>query len=191
MKVAFRAHIVLHECSNLPQSDARVFCKYKAPGKLEGKSEAVGVQSHRVQWEYAFSLEPVKMTVSKRTRQVEDYNVRLSVRQVENAKFKRLGIVMLNLADFVGKPQATRRYLMQNCQWNATVKVTVHTQQIQGDPFFRARQVPEMPVSNRESAIVTSRVESRRIESRECIFAVVDQVMESSKHDREKLKPSK
>lgn len=146
-KIAFRIELTLVDCSNITENGGKVFCKFKFPWKKtatifkhSGCSSAKQVVNHCTAWNHKISLENCEMMVSTATNMVCDYILRLSIRQVNTNKyggFERIGTATINIAEYLKEPHTTRRYLLENCKTNCTIKVIIRTEQIMGDPVFQ------------------------------------------------------
>lgn len=104
---AFDIHAVIHGCSNIPFSTARVFCKWKCPSlSLDGTTDEVEItSSHDVVWEATVVIPGCAMKVDPCTNMLKASYLRISVRQVNRSVMKgfiRLGVVVINLADYGG-----------------------------------------------------------------------------------------
>lgn len=192
--VVFQVTITVHECTNIPQSRGKVYCKWKTQPKtkLEGYSSLTAITDDcRAKWDYQLVIAECDMEVNPETNIVKNYYIRLSIRQeslTDPKGFARIGIVKINLAEYVGQQPLTRRYLLEDSSFNSTVQVTVKTLQLGGDPMFKRIQVPEKARQVRrpsQSELLTASSEQ------ESIFAVVHDVLRESEENRAKQLPSK
>jgi hypothetical protein len=77
------------------------------------------------------------LNIGKENR-LQDQHIMLEVHQEYSGGRERiqLGIVRLNLAEYAGLEDETRRYLMQDSKINSTVKIGIQMHQVGGDPNF-------------------------------------------------------
>ena len=205
-KLVFQTCITVHECTNIPQSLGRVYCKWKtqSQSKLAGVTPAVKVVGTTAKWDFTFTMHACELGASSKTNVVSDYFVRLSIRQesTTNVKgFVRLGVVNINLAEYAGKHAITRRYLLSESSFNSTVHVSVKTTQLDGDPLFKCVEmktsqhiVTEEPSTDRkqdDDHMQRNRSMRGLLESRESVHNVVGDVLRESEENRSKLLPSK
>ncbi|KAF9461768.1 hypothetical protein BDZ94DRAFT_1370507 [Collybia nuda] len=66
----------------------------------------------------------------------------------------RLGVVYLDLAQYAGKGEVGRRYLLRNSRTNATLKLTVSVTHASGPSEFHAPPLPKGEISNGISEIL-------------------------------------
>lgn len=139
-KLEFRFTIVLHECVNVTCPTRRVYCKWKLPQyalqRREGRSPSVVVENNAVTWNYEFEINNCEMQMNSTSKIVQDLILRLSIRQETAAGFDRIGIVKINLAEYL-RTGGSRKYLLENCNVNSTLKVSVTVTQVKGDPLFK------------------------------------------------------
>lgn len=87
----------------------------------------------------------MRLTVD-RNQQLHECDIQFDIYQEISAGNRPdkvlLGNIKLNLAEYVEKGDSeegiVRRYLMQNCKINATVKIGISMQQTEGDSNFIA-----------------------------------------------------
>ncbi|KAF0686048.1 Aste57867_22142 [Aphanomyces stellatus] len=147
---AFDVDVRVHACSNIPHTNGRVYGVFKFRGQRARSSmEAVG-KEHSVQWKpWAFALPSVVFEVSPATHVLESQCLRLSIRQEAPRRmtgYLRLGVVVVDLAEYVGGAEVTRRFLLENSRFNCCLHVTIASTQRHGDVLFKRYEVHHPPL---------------------------------------------
>ncbi|XP_068808288.1 EEIG family member 2 isoform X2 [Struthio camelus] len=152
-KFKFRVELELDELSSVPFVNGILFCKVRLldGGSFSGESSREVVQANCVRWKKKF-LFMCKISASA-TRGILDACIcRVSVR--------KLGFADLNLAEFAGSGNTTRRCLLEGYdtkntrQDNSILKVLINMQLMSGDPCFK------MPPSTAMSIAIPGESES-------------------------------
>ncbi|KAB5590363.1 EEIG1/EHBP1 protein amino-terminal domain containing protein [Ceratobasidium theobromae] len=107
-----------------------------------GQTATVPIADHTVRWEELVEL-AAHMGVAKESKSLMPADLKLTVEQVplsqEPAKPKTpLGVVRINLAEYVGKGPVTRRYLLRESKTNATLKLTIQVKWLSGEQEYIA-----------------------------------------------------
>eukprot|EP01085_Mycamoeba_gemmipara_P001310 Mycagemm_TRINITY_DN10305_c3_g3::TRINITY_DN10305_c3_g3_i3::g.1310::m.1310 type:complete len:143 gc:universal TRINITY_DN10305_c3_g3_i3:530-102(-) len=73
------------------------------------------------------------------TSVLEPCTMRIKVREeMKGGKdYVPLGFVEINLSEFAGARETSRRFLLQHSRINATLNITVHTDLVSGPPVFK------------------------------------------------------
>ncbi|KDQ09575.1 hypothetical protein BOTBODRAFT_58627 [Botryobasidium botryosum FD-172 SS1] len=96
------------------------------------------LDAHRASWSHRVDA-AVQMSVNRDTAELLPCRLKLVVRQSEDdSSTPRLGVVELNLAEYVGAGSVTRRYLLKESKVNATLRVTIELEKIGGVDQFVA-----------------------------------------------------
>uniref|UniRef100_A0A3P9LVI2 Family with sequence similarity 102 member Bb n=1 Tax=Oryzias latipes TaxID=8090 RepID=A0A3P9LVI2_ORYLA len=134
-KFKFRVDFELDELSSVPFVNGVLFCKVRLlDGGFSEESSREPVQANCVRWRKQFSF-PCKMSANAGTGVLDPCVCRVSVR--------KLGFADLNLAEFAGSGNTTRRCLLEGYdtkntrQDNSILKVIIGTQLMSGDPCFK------------------------------------------------------
>uniref|UniRef100_A0A3Q1F221 Family with sequence similarity 102 member Bb n=1 Tax=Acanthochromis polyacanthus TaxID=80966 RepID=A0A3Q1F221_9TELE len=133
-KFKFKVDFELDELSSVPFVNGVLFCKVRLlDGGFSEESSREPVQANCVRWRRRFSF-PCKMSASAGTGVLDPCVCRVSVRKVQYVA--TLGFADLNLAEFAGSGNTTRRCLLEGYdtkntrQDNSILKVTlIHRQQ--------------------------------------------------------------
>uniref|UniRef100_A0A3Q1BK74 C2 NT-type domain-containing protein n=1 Tax=Amphiprion ocellaris TaxID=80972 RepID=A0A3Q1BK74_AMPOC len=144
-KFKFKVDFELDELSSVPFVNGVLFCKVRLlDGGFSEESSREPVQANCVRWRRRFSF-PCKMSASAGTGVLDPCVCRVSVRkELKGGKaFAKLGFADLNLAEFAGSGNTTRRCLLEGYdtkntrQDNSILKVIISTQLMSGDPCFK------------------------------------------------------
>uniref|UniRef100_A0A3P8T8C3 Family with sequence similarity 102 member Bb n=1 Tax=Amphiprion percula TaxID=161767 RepID=A0A3P8T8C3_AMPPE len=163
-KFKFKVDFELDELSSVPFVNGVLFCKVRLlDGGFSEESSREPVQANCVRWRRRFSF-PCKMSASAGTGVLDPCVCRVSVRkELKGGKaFAKLGFADLNLAEFAGSGNTTRRCLLEGYdtkntrQDNSILKVIISTQLMSGDPCFKTPGLSHSP-----SASVSNPAESR------------------------------
>ncbi|KAL1022753.1 hypothetical protein UPYG_G00031870 [Umbra pygmaea] len=144
-KFKFKVDFELDELSSIPFVNGVLFCKVRlVDGGFSEESSREPVQANCVRWKKMFSF-PCKMSASAGTGVLDPCVCRVSVRkELKGGKaYAKLGFADLNLAEFAGSGNTTRRCLLEGYdtkntrQDNSILKVVISTQLMSGDPCFK------------------------------------------------------
>uniref|UniRef100_A0A3Q1JNA8 C2 NT-type domain-containing protein n=1 Tax=Anabas testudineus TaxID=64144 RepID=A0A3Q1JNA8_ANATE len=144
-KFKFKVDFELDELSSVPFVNGVLFCKVRLlDGGFSEESSREAVQANCVRWRKRFSF-PCKMSASAGTGVLDPCICRVSVRkELKGGKaYAKLGFADLNLAEFAGSGNTTRRCLLEGYdtkntrQDNSILKVIISTQLMSGDPCFK------------------------------------------------------
>ncbi|XP_051651063.1 protein FAM102B isoform X2 [Manacus candei] len=145
-KFKFRVELELDELSSVPFVNGILFCKVRLldGGSFSGESSREVVQANCVRWKKKF-LFMCKISASATTGILDTCTCRVSVRkELKGGKaYAKLGFADLNLAEFAGSGNTTRRCLLEGYdtkntrQDNSILKVLINMQLMSGDPCFK------------------------------------------------------
>ncbi|NXT38160.1 F102B protein, partial [Pelecanoides urinatrix] len=147
-KFKFRVELELEELSSVPFVNGILFCKVRLldGGSFSGESSREVVQANCVRWKKKFFF---MCKISATTGILDTCICRVS-----------LGFADLNLAEFAGSGNTTRRCLLEGYdtkntrQDNSILKVLINMQLMSGDPCFK------MPPSTAMSIAIAGESES-------------------------------
>ncbi|XP_030311467.1 protein FAM102B [Calypte anna] len=162
-KFKFRVELELDELSSVPFVNGILFCKVRLldGGSFSAESSREIVQANCVRWKKRF-LFMCKISASATTGILDTCICRVSVRkELKGGKtYAKLGFADLNLAEFAGSGNTTRRCLLEGYdtkntrQDNSILKVLINMQLMSGDPCFK------MPPSTAMSIAIAGEPES-------------------------------
>lgn len=144
-KFKFKVDFELDELSSVPFVNGVLFCKVRLlDGGFSEESSREQVQANCVRWRKRFSF-PCKMSANAGTGVLDPCVCRVSVRkELKGGKaYAKLGFADLNLAEFAGSGNTTRRCLLEGYdtkntrQDNSILKVIISTHLMSGDPCFK------------------------------------------------------
>uniref|UniRef100_A0A4X1TJA1 EEIG family member 2 n=1 Tax=Sus scrofa TaxID=9823 RepID=A0A4X1TJA1_PIG len=144
-KFKFKVDFGLEELSSVPFVNGVLFCKMRLldGGSFTAESPREVVQANCVHWKKKFSF-MCKMSASAATGILDPCIYRVSVR--------KLGFADLNLAEFAGSGNTTRRCLLEGYdtkntrQDNSILKVLISMQLMSGDPCFKTPPSTSMSI---------------------------------------------
>ncbi|XP_072854156.2 EEIG family member 2 isoform X4 [Pogona vitticeps] len=155
-KFKFRVELELDDLSSVPFVNGILFCKVRLldGGSFSGESSREVVQANCVHWKKKF-LFMCKMSASATTGVLDPCICRVSVRkELKGGKaYAKLGFADLNLAEFAGSGNTTRRCLLEGYdtkntrQDNSILKVLISMQLMSGDPCFKTPPSTAMSIS--------------------------------------------
>lgn len=106
------------------------------------------LKDHTVEWEQTLDV-MVQMGIGRETNELGDCEAKFVVMQrvipgdPDAPRNPRLGAVSLNLAQYVDAGVVTRRYLLRESKTNATLKLTVQLEHINGESSYIAPPLPK------------------------------------------------
>ncbi|KAJ8277965.1 hypothetical protein GJAV_G00082210 [Gymnothorax javanicus] len=165
-KFKFKVDFELDELSSVPFVNGVLFCKVRLlDGGFSEESSREVVQANCVHWRKRFSF-LCKMSASAGTGVLDPCVCRVSVRkELKGGKtFAKLGFADLNLAEFAGSGNTTRRCLLEGYdtkntrQDNSILKVLISMQLMSGDPCFKTPPSTAMYIGYKETLIVYTRI---------------------------------
>ncbi|NWX09155.1 F102B protein, partial [Caloenas nicobarica] len=155
-KFKFRVELELDELSSVPFVNGILFCKVRLldGGSFNGESSREVVQANCVRWKKKF-LFMCKISASATTGILDPCICRVSVRkELKGGKaYAKLGFADLNLAEFAGSGNTTRRCLLEGYdtkntrQDNSILKVLINMQLMSGDPCFKTPPSTAMSIA--------------------------------------------
>jgi hypothetical protein len=140
-ELTFHISLTIHELTHVPAGYRTLYAKWKTSGNTAhactGKHR---ISDNTVTWEDTFEFD-CELTVNNATNVMDSCPVRISIRQDTRScsGFDRIGVAVIDLSEYAGNWKKTRRYLLQSSSFNSTLKVTVQTRQLSGDPLFKTR----------------------------------------------------
>ncbi|XP_034035372.1 protein FAM102B isoform X2 [Thalassophryne amazonica] len=177
-KFKFKVDFELDELSSVPFVNGVLFCKVRLlDGGFSEESSRESVQANCVRWRKRFSF-PCKMSANAGTGVLDPCVCRVSVRkELKGGKaYAKIGFADLNLAEFAGSGNTTRRCLLEGYdtkntrQDNSILKVIISTQLMSGDPCFKTPPSTATVIGLQSDG--ESLLEERRGESRDGKSAV-------------------
>ncbi|XP_054420712.1 EEIG family member 2 isoform X2 [Pteronotus mesoamericanus] len=154
-KFKFKVDFQLEELSSVPFVNGVLFCKMRLldGGSFTAESPREVVQANCVHWRKKFSF-MCKMSASAATGILDPCVYRVSVRkELKGGKaYAKLGFADLNLAEFAGSGNTTRRCLLEGYdtkntrQDNSILKVLISMQLMSGDPCFKTPPSTSMSI---------------------------------------------
>ncbi|XP_069695368.1 early estrogen-induced gene 1 protein isoform X5 [Periplaneta americana] len=144
-KYKFQVELCLEELTAVPFVNAVLFAKVRLldGGNFSEISTREEVQDHTVRWGAKFEF-VCKMSANASTGVLDPCILRVSVRKELKGgrSFQKLGFTDLNLAEFAGSGQTTRRCLLEGYdtrhrQDNSMLRVAIRMNMLSGDILFK------------------------------------------------------
>ena len=131
-------NIVISELSHIPLLNGIMFLQWKV-GRTEGYSPHFPVKEHSIAFNMSFHLEQY-IDLNRVTNVLEDVPLRIRVNQETEGgqEWTRFGSIHLNLSEFAGSRQTTRKFLLEKSKTNAALSISVFSVlKSGGSPFFK------------------------------------------------------
>ncbi|KAG3099348.1 hypothetical protein PC122_g3589 [Phytophthora cactorum] len=93
-----------------------------------------------VVWDAPLTITNCILKLEPRTKTLKRCNLRISIRQLAHASaggYTRLGVITVDLAEYLGGNKITRSFLLEDSRLNSTLNITIHNEQVRGDVMFR------------------------------------------------------
>lgn len=157
-KYKFQVELCLEELAAVPFVNAVLFAKVRLldGGNFSEISTREEVQDHTVRWGAKFEF-VCKMSANASTGVLDPCILRVSIRKELKGgrSFQKLGFTDLNLAEFAGSGQTTRRCLLEGYdtrhrQDNSMLTVAIHMNMLSGDILFK---VPSPSSKHKQVAV--------------------------------------
>jgi len=157
-KYKFQVELCLEELAAVPFVNAVLFAKVRLldGGNFSEISTREEVQDHTVRWGAKFEF-VCKMSANASTGILDPCVLRVSIRKELKGgrSFQKLGFTDLNLAEFAGSGQTTRRCLLEGYdtrhrQDNSMLTVAIHMNMLSGDILFK---VPSPSSKHKQVAV--------------------------------------
>ncbi|KAK5649557.1 hypothetical protein RI129_000586 [Pyrocoelia pectoralis] len=167
-KYKFQVEFCLEELLEVPFVSAVLFAKLRLlDGGFQDHSTRVEVAEHAVKWGSRFSFS-CKMLANASTGILEPCILRISVRKEckGGRSFTKLGFVDLNLAEFAGAGETSRKALLEGYdnrrrQDNSMLRFSIKMNMLSGDILFK---VPSPSLKHKPVATEDSSTEPRPLD---------------------------
>ncbi|OQS00791.1 hypothetical protein ACHHYP_02686 [Achlya hypogyna] len=170
-----------------------VVCVYKYGDGRRGESYAADVINQTARWPgWRISLPHCRLDTVNGTLQPRC--LRLSLHRVTTpagGRRMQFGVVDVDIADFIGRMQASRRYLLQQSNLNATLHIVVHTKQVHGDVLYKPRCPPRPEIPTDTCFVSSTSVRTRALPAKDAVHAIVIDILRTSEEQRSRHLPSK
>ncbi|CAG8602126.1 7588_t:CDS:2 [Paraglomus occultum] len=163
-KVEFYVDITVHELVNVPLVTGNYYVKWRLQHgeKKSGSSKRAqhSVRDHSVVWNYQF--ETIVQLVIGRDGYLMPCELKLSIKQELNGgkEVNNVGILTLNLAEYVGCNKLERRYLLQDSKINSNLKLNITMKQKHtGDVAYKVPPLKKAHIFGGITGIISERKE--------------------------------
>ncbi|CAO3693807.1 unnamed protein product [Rhizopus stolonifer] len=153
-KVNFEIAIIIRDLVNVPLVSGYYYVnwKLKHTSHPAGSTPSVHIKDHQVSWNYPINT-MTKLVIDKH-QMLHDCELKLEVYQKGG---KEIGSLNINLSEYAGSGVVTERYLLQDCKFNSTIKLTLRMNtksedypQFQTPPVSRKQVFKDIPTIVRE-----------------------------------------
>ena len=137
-KLQFSFNIIMNELTHIPLLHGVMFLHWKA-GSREGFSSHLPVKNHQIQYLMSTYIE-LDIAVDRATNVLEDVMFKISVNQETEGgqNYVRFGQVSINLSEYAGTREVTKKFLLEHSRTNAALSVSIFSiLKGGGAPFFK------------------------------------------------------
>ncbi|CAA19306.1 cortical variant C2 domain protein, human FAM102A and FAM102B ortholog, implicated in signalling or endocytosis [Schizosaccharomyces pombe] len=145
----FELHLRIHDVVNIPLITGVIFVKWNIEGihsrHANDQTEAEPVLEHRVTWEYETCVS-VRMIIDNDNLLKDKFLIlQVLCDSHTDSGVIRLGILKINLTEYVYVGQDTRKYLLADSKINATIRIGISLKQTSGNKDFRVSKTLGKP----------------------------------------------
>ncbi|KAL1922547.1 uncharacterized protein VTP21DRAFT_10086 [Calcarisporiella thermophila] len=163
-KPVFELTLVVHELANVPLVSGHYSVRWRLKGSAaqsQGETQRAPLRNHCVRWGQKFQTS-VQLIVGK-DNILQPCELRLYIKQesINGREATNVGVVILNLSEYVNGGGEMRRYLLQESKFNSTLKLGISLRQIEGDASYVVPSLKRSQIFTGIHSLVTdSRKES-------------------------------
>ncbi|KAL7317366.1 hypothetical protein PS15m_003734 [Mucor circinelloides] len=121
-KVNFELSLIIRDLVNVPLVSGYYYVNWKLrnASHTTGTTERVHIKDHQITWNHPINT-MVQLVINKQ-QVLNDCELKLDIYQKGG---KEIGTLSVNLSEYAGLGVATERYLLQNCKFNSTIKLSL------------------------------------------------------------------
>ncbi|PVU91849.1 hypothetical protein BB559_003953 [Furculomyces boomerangus] len=135
----FNFDIDIHSLDNVTLISSLFYIKWSIK-KNSGRTGLIPVTNHSVQLNVKIK-DSIKINISK-DNELSEYYLSVHVYHIGNSEKRlKVGFLNLNLSEYVKMQNSTRRYILQQCRINATLRISINATQIDGPTDFVVPQL--------------------------------------------------
>ncbi|KAG2202285.1 hypothetical protein INT47_010733 [Mucor saturninus] len=129
-KVTFELSLILRDLVNVPLVSGYYYVNWKLKNATHttGSTARIPIKDHQVTWNHPINT-MVQLVVNKQ-QILGNCELKLEIYQKGG---KEIGSLLINLSEYAGSGVTTERYLLQNCKFNSTIKLSLRLN-IKADP---------------------------------------------------------
>ncbi|CAO3697915.1 unnamed protein product [Rhizopus microsporus] len=156
-KVPFEVSIIIRDLVNIPLVSGYYYVSWKLKHATHtgGSTPSVHIKDHQVTWNYPINTMS-KLVIDKH-QVLSDCELKLEIYQKGGIK---IGTLSINLSEYAGSGVITERYLLQDCKFNSTIKLTLRMNtksdsypQFQTPPLSRKQIFKDIPTVVHERSL--------------------------------------
>lgn len=122
-KVNFELSLIIRDLVNVPLVSGYYYVnwKLKNASHTSGSTERVHIKDHQVTWNHPINT-LVQLVINKQ-QILGGCDLKLEI--YKKGDKEELGSLTINLSEYAGSGVTTERYLLQNCKFNSTIKLSL------------------------------------------------------------------
>ncbi|OBZ89832.1 hypothetical protein A0J61_02130 [Choanephora cucurbitarum] len=153
-KVNFELSLIIRDLVNVPLVSGYYYVnwKLKNASHTTGTTERVHIQDHQVTWNHPINT-MIQLIINKQ-QVLSNCELKLEIFQKGG---KEIGSLSINLSEYAGLGVTTERYLLENCKFNSTIKLSLRMNiksdlmpQFQTPPLSRKQIFKDIPTVVKE-----------------------------------------
>ncbi|KAI8884709.1 hypothetical protein K501DRAFT_332511 [Backusella circina FSU 941] len=121
-KVNFEVGIIIRDIVNVPLVSGSYYVNWKLKHATHtaGSTARVQIKDHQVIWNHPIAT--MSQLLIQKQNVLGPCELKLEIYQTAG---KEIGSLVINLSEYAGLGVATERYLLENCKFNSSIKLTL------------------------------------------------------------------
>ncbi|KAG2201049.1 hypothetical protein INT46_004375 [Mucor plumbeus] len=121
-KINFELSLIIRDLVNVPLVSGYYYVnwKLKNASHATGTTERIHIKDHQITWNHPINT-IIQLVINKQ-QVLNDCELKLDIYQKGG---KEIGTLSINLSEYAGSGITTERYLLQNCKFNSTIKLSL------------------------------------------------------------------
>ncbi|EPY50108.1 fungal protein [Schizosaccharomyces cryophilus OY26] len=163
----FELHLKIQDLANIPLVTGLVFIKWNVDGiharDCSGQTNGEPVLEHKVVWDYDATTIVRFVVDNTNTLRERFLDFHILSESYSNSGATRLGVLKINLAEYVGVGLDSRKYLLADSKINATLRIGIGLKQLSGtENFHVAKKLGKPQVFSGLTGLLTEGKEIKR-----------------------------
>ncbi|KAJ2078846.1 hypothetical protein H4R24_004205 [Coemansia sp. RSA 988] len=155
----FDVALRIEDLNNVPPLNGLFYTKWKCQTH-SGTSPRVPVVNREVRWSHAIE-HPVDIPIGK-DGTLAPCELRIAIRQEVYSHVRmKVGVLTVNLSEYARLSGSTRRYFLQECKLNCTLKLSISVSQVSGPDSYSVPQLDRSMVLTDLNDIIASESSAR------------------------------
>ncbi|RIA97683.1 N-terminal C2 in EEIG1 and EHBP1 proteins-domain-containing protein [Glomus cerebriforme] len=160
-KVEFEIEVLIQELANVPLVTGLYYVKLRLQNgeKPNAVTSRAPIKDHSVVWNY--KLENFAQIVIGKDGVLMPCELNLKIKQELNGgkEINNIGKLSLNLSEYVGLNEMTRRYLLQDSKINSTLKLTINMKQTMGNSSYKVPPLKKTQIFGGIAGVISEQSE--------------------------------